>query len=225
MGIFQKVLAFIFCTIFLLFAQSIFAQKKLKSGFVVYEIENVETNVPELKLMKGTKTTLYFNPENQKIDVNLNNENIKIQTFYNNRNDDIIVLYDFVDKHFKVNSNLEDNLTFRPYVKDIKYQRLVTKSIAGYSCYKTEITFEDEKITLWVTDKIKVKSPDFQSIFPGLEGFPLEYIRRGEHIKMTFKATTVNEILPANVFDIPEKYEEISKEEFSKKMGGMKFGF
>jgi GLPGLI family protein len=225
MSVFQKKITVVYFILFLFSTQSVLAQKKLKSGVVVYEITDVETNVPELKLMKGTKTTLFFTPEKQKIDVNLNNETIKIQTFYNSRNGEILVYYDFAGQHFKVNSNYEDNHTIKPYVKNISYQRSETKSIAGYQCHKTVITFENEKLIIWVTDKIKVKNPDFQSIFPGLEGFPLEYVRHGENTKMTFKAQTVTQILPDKIFETSDNYKEMSEKEFNERMGGMKFGF
>lgn len=225
MSVFQKTLVLIFSALFLISTQFAFGQKKIKSGVVVYEITKVETNVPELKLMKGTKKALYFTPEKQKVDISLNNDNIKIQTFYNNRTKDIMVYYDFVGQHFKVSSNNKKNNKSKPLVKKIDYKKLETKLIAGYTCYKADITFEDEKVTLWITDKIKVENPDFQHLFPGLVGFPLEYVRRGENTKMTFKATFISELIPRDIFITSKNYTEISEEEFNKKMGGMKFGY
>lgn len=225
MSFFQKILTGFFCLALLFFTQSVFAQKKLKSGVVVYEITEIETSVPELKLMKGTKTSLYFSPEKQKIDISLNNESIRFQTFYNNRSDDVTVLYNFMGQQFKVNSNNKNSPKAKSSIKKISHEPTITKSIAGYSCHQVELSFEDEKIVLWVTDKIKAKNPDFQNLFPGLEGFPLEYVRRGENTKMTFKATIISEILPAGAFDTPDAYQEISEEEFNERMGGMKFGF
>ena len=225
MNIFQKKLVLVFSVLFLFSTQSIYAQKKLRSGAVIYEITDVSTSVPELKLMKGTKTVLYFTPEKQKVDVSLNNEAIKIQTYYNNKNDEVTMMYDFMGKHFQVNSNYKESKKIKPYVKNISYQKSKTKTIAGYECYKAEITFEDEKVVIWVTDKIKLNSPDFQRLFPGLEGFPLEYVRRGENIKMTFKAKVINEIISNKIFDLPEGYEKISDKDFKERMGGMTFGF
>ena len=225
MSIFQKTLVLVFSTFFILSTQSTFAQKKLRSGVIVYEITDVETSVPELKLMKGTEKTLYFTPEKQKIDVSLNNETINIQSFYNSRTEDVTVYYDFIGQHFKVRSNNKDQPKAKPLVKSISYQKLETKSIVGYQCYKAEITFEDEKVILWVTDKIKINNPDFQDIFPGLEGFPLEYVRRSENTRMVFKATSINELLGEDAFKISKNYVEISEKEFNERMGGMKFGF
>ncbi len=225
MGIFQKILVLFFSTLFIFSTQFAFAQKKLKSGVVVFEITEVKTSIPELKLMKGVQTTLYFSPEKQKIDVNLNNESLKVQTFYNSRTEDITVYYDFIGQHLKVSSNQKNSPIVKPYVNSIKYQKSVTKSIAGYQCYKTEIAFEDEKVILWVTDKIKISNPDLQRLFPGLIGFPLEYVRRSENAKMTFKAKSVVELINTDIFKMPSGYQEMSEKDFDEKMGGMKFGF
>lgn len=225
MGIFQKTLVLVFSTFFIFSTQFAFAQKKLKSGVVVYEITEVKTSIPELKLMKGIKTTFYFSPEEQKIDVNLNNESLKVQTFYNSRTEDIMVYYDFIGQHIKVSSNQKNNPVVKPYVNSIKYQKSITKSIAGYQCYQAEIAFEDEKVTLWVTDRIKISNPDLQRLFPGLIGFPLEYVRRSENAKMTFKAKSISELISNDVFKMPSGYQEMSEKDFDKKMGGMKFGF
>jgi len=192
---------------------------------VVYEITEVETSVPELKLMKGTKKSLYFSPEKQKIDLSLNNETIRLQSFYNNRNDEVVVQYDIMKQKFKVNSNSKNKPVTKPLVKNIDYQRGTTKSIAGYLCYKVELTIEDEKLVLWVTDKIKLKNPDFQNLFPGLSGFPLEYVRLGENTKMTFKAVIISEIIPLDTFETSDEYQVISEKEFNERMGGMNFGF
>lgn len=225
MSVFQKTLVFFFSTFFIFSTQIAFAQKKIKSGFIVYEITDVQTSIPELKLMKGIKKTIYFSPEKQKIDVNLNNETVKIQTFYNSRTEDISVCYDFLGQYFRVNSNNKDNPKVKPFIKKIDYQKSVTKSIAGYLCYKAEITFEDEKLTIWLTDKIKIKNPDFQSLFSNLEGVPLEYTRRSKNAKMTFTAKSISEILPADIFKISKNYTELSEKEFEERMGGMNFGF
>ena len=225
MGIFQKILVLVFSTLFIFSTQFAIAQKKLKSGVVVYEITEVKTSIPELELMKGVVTTIYFTPEKQKIDVNLNNESLKVQTFYNSRTQDVTVYYDFIGQRLKVSSNQKNSSIVKPYVNSIKYQKSVTKSIAGYQCYKTEITFEDEKVVLWVTDRIKISNPDLQRLFPGLTSFPLEYVRRSKNAKMTFKAKYINELIDFDIFETPSGYQEISEKDFEERMGGMKFGF
>jgi GLPGLI family protein len=225
MSVFQKTLSLFFISLFIFSTQFALAQKKLKSGVVIYEIVDVQTSVPELKLMKGINKTLYFSPEKQKIDIILNNETIKVQTIYNSRSEDVTVYYDFINQHFKVRSNIKNNPKVKPFVKNILYQKSETKTIAGYQCYKAEIVFKDEKLIVWLTDKIKINNPDFKTLFPGLEGFPLEYTRRSDNAKMIFRAKSVSELLSEKSFQTSNNYIEISEKEFNERMGGMKFGF
>ncbi len=70
-----------FLTIFILWVSTpSFAQKKIKEGFVKYEITDIDTNQPELAVMKGTKMDIYFTNDQQKMDMKIMGGLVRIQT-------------------------------------------------------------------------------------------------------------------------------------------------
>jgi GLPGLI family protein len=96
------------------------------------------------------------------------------------------------------------------------------KEIAGYQCKKaifTAIKGENKSdYEIFYTDKI---SPEANSQFPGLKGFPLEYTITTQGILVTYRAEKLTEMEIANEMSaIPDGYESMSVEEFMKLMGG-----
>lgn len=103
-----------------------------------------------------------------------------------------------------------------------------TKTIAGYVCKKAEyITkneFDEEETTIvYYNETIGGPELNYVGNFPGLKGFPMEYVVKKEDITVI---TTTAEVKTKKVklkdvdFFIPIDYKEITLEEFMQMIGG-----
>ncbi|NLL27285.1 MAG: hypothetical protein GX259_00655 [Bacteroidales bacterium] len=106
-----------------------------------------------------------------------------------------------------------------------------TKTIAGYVCKKAEYITKnefDEKETTIVYYNETIGGPELNYVgnFPGLIGFPMEYVAKNKDMNMTVTAT-VSEVKTKKVklkdvnFFIPTDYKEITAEEFMQMLGGV----
>ena len=98
-----------------------------------------------------------------------------------------------------------------------------TKEIAGYTCKKVIYTIPDDKVEpvsfeIYYTDAI---SESANTQFPGLKGFPLEYVMETQGMVITYVAKSVTEEKVAkSLSKVPEGYEKMTYEDFVKMMGG-----
>jgi len=95
------------------------------------------------------------------------------------------------------------------------------KEIAGYQCKRATIVFEGEEdpVTIFYTEEI---SKENDSYFKGLKGFPLQYSINKNGFGMTMTAKQViKEKVPDKLFDIPDGYEEMTREQMGKMFGGV----
>jgi hypothetical protein len=103
-----------------------------------------------------------------------------------------------------------------------------SKVIAGYKSYKAEYIVKDEfgdpvTTVVWYSPEINDGKINAAADFPGLKGFPMEYIINQEDASMIFR---VSEVKTSKVkiketdFLIPTDYEEFSEEEFNSLFGG-----
>ena len=102
-----------------------------------------------------------------------------------------------------------------------------TKTIAGYSCKKADLTFKDElgkeqTISLYLTEEIpnsmSYEKRNYQ--FRDLKGMPLEFEVRAENgmkMRMTAKKVSKESVADSN-FDIPAGYKETTMEELRTEM-------
>jgi GLPGLI family protein len=98
-----------------------------------------------------------------------------------------------------------------------------TKTIAGYECKKAIYTLvadneeNSQTVEIYFTDQLPKES---NSQFPGIEGYPLEYIIETQGMTITYKAKSVTEaIVDKNLSKIPDGYQKMTTEEFGKMMG------
>jgi len=209
---------------FLLGSQNVFAQKKLRTGTIIFEITNVKTKVPELKLMQGEETTFSFEPTKQKTSFISESGSIQMQAIYNAENEETTTYYDFSGQKIRVNSSpkkSQNNLV----IKEIRYPKNSIKTIAGYICRKAEVVLEEEVLIFWITDRIKTQMLDIQQFYPELKGFPLEYVKAGDNTQITFMAKSVLDNIPEVEVNQADHYQYLTQKEFSERMGNMKFGF
>lgn len=209
----------------MLFVAPIYAQKKLKEGAITYKVTAVKSDLPELQLMLGTKSVLYFTPTRQKTDYTLPFGGIRMQKIADKDGNKLLTIYDFGEKKYRVIPTVKDDT--EKLKSALRYQSdpEEKKIIGGYSCRLVTVISEIGEARVWMTDKIKLQNPDFQRLFPNLDGFPLEYTVIGDRMKITFSAESVSDRIPADAFSVPADYPEISEKAFSKITGGMTFGF
>ncbi len=213
--------AVVFAVAVLFFLPAGYAQKKLKSGMIEFTVTNVKTDVPELALMEGTRRSFAFSPTEVVTEIEMKSGGVKVQKIVRLKTEGETHLYDLGGQKYAV------EYADKPQVKSdlrvestaIEYVTGSTKTIAGYICRKAIATVNDEKILLWVTDKIKAQMPEVQAVFPDLAGFPLEYTLPAAHAHLTFTAQQVSENVPEKIGLIPTDYEVLSAEEFQKKTG------
>jgi GLPGLI family protein len=96
------------------------------------------------------------------------------------------------------------------------------KEIAGFKCKKAIFTAtkgeNKSDYIIFYSEKI---SPEANSQFPGLKGFPLEYTITTQGVPVTYRAEKLTEMeVVEELKVVPEGYESMSVEEFMQLMGG-----
>ncbi len=106
--------------------------------------------------------------------------------------------------------------------KDIKITE-ETKTIAGYKCKKAIYTVSAENqennqiVEIYYTEDLP---KELNTQFPGLNGYPLEYVIETQGMTITYKAKSVSqEPVDKNLSKIPDGYQKMTTEEFGKMMG------
>jgi GLPGLI family protein len=111
-------------------------------------------------------------------------------------------------------AKVKDSLDLKPEVKLLD----ATKTIAGYTCKKAELTQGENVATVFYTEDIKANNEDFE----GVPGFPLYYttnLPQDEELILIYQATEISKKKPKKkMFAIPSDYEEMSPE-MQKQMG------
>ena len=209
------------------------AQKKIKEGSVIYELTDIESDAPEVQMMKGSRMNLYFNKKNQKFEMSMMGGLMEIVTIMDVDTEESTMLTNIMGNKAMVKMTKEDMEKQKAKVKKPEYEITFDKSdkkeIAGYNCYKATLTSKDgNTLEIYVTDEINTKLEYFKETFPGLDVFPLEFAIDNAGISLVFSAQEFNTKLASDVFDLPstEEYPEMTLEEFEQSMGGMGgFGF
>ncbi|MEM9918590.1 MAG: hypothetical protein AAF990_10865 [Bacteroidota bacterium] len=200
------------------------AQKKITNGFVKYELVDIlgDNLPPQASMMKGSKMDVYFSGEKQQVFMSFMGGMMQMKVIKTGKDDPGILLTDMMGKKVKVKQEKESSIENK--VKDLKVEvaKGEDKTIAGYKCKKANLmTPKGEKIEIYFTDKIKPAGSYFDKIFPGLDGFPMEYRIVNQGITMVYSALEVGDKVADGTFDVPEGYVEKTAEEFEKEMGGL----
>lgn len=94
-----------------------------------------------------------------------------------------------------------------------------TKKIAGYSTTSSKVTYKSgDEVDIFYTSDLIPQNETFNTMFPGLNGIPLEYVTISSGANsMKFVASLVEiKVLDNSVFNIPADYKIISKAELEK---------
>lgn len=95
-----------------------------------------------------------------------------------------------------------------------------TKEIAGYHCKKANITTSgDETFSVFYTEDINIKTPNWATPYHEINGVLLEYQMEKYDLCMRFTATNVTTIeVEDELFESFNDYEEISEQEMDEKL-------
>lgn len=145
---------------------------------------------------------------------------INIKVISNTQTKKTMMLMDMMGKKIMIEDEMDSDEVKKSEFEVIKKSE--TKTIAGYKCSKAILKDKDgNEVTYWYTKSLPgYKGKSIPNV--NLEGFPMEFEIKQETMSMKMTVTTVNKKTVSNsVFDIPEGYEKMTKEEMRKMMGGM----
>lgn len=94
-----------------------------------------------------------------------------------------------------------------------------TKTIAGFKCVGNTVKYlNSESADFYFTADLLAPSENFNSMFPGLKGLPLEYeIKSNNTMTFRFVATLVdNMAIDSKIFNIPPDYKIVTRTELEK---------
>ncbi|MFH1319100.1 MAG: hypothetical protein ABII90_00390 [Bacteroidota bacterium] len=101
-----------------------------------------------------------------------------------------------------------------------------TKVIAGYKCKKAIVTFKDkikDEFSIYYTNEIDIKNPNWSSPFHEIDGVLLEYQLRKYNFEMRLTAKEVKQSkIDSSDFDIPSDYKMITQDEMDEIFEGFK---
>jgi hypothetical protein len=93
------------------------------------------------------------------------------------------------------------------------------KKIAGYSSVASKVQYTNqEEATFYYTADLLPPNETFNTMFPGLQGIPLEYeVKSGATSNIKFIATVLEiKSIDTKVFDIPTGYKIVTQDELEK---------
>lgn len=208
------------------------AQKKIKTGFVKFEMNLDEENTDDsaLGMMAGTTLDFYFSDEAQRMDMIMMSGMMKIQTIIPIKDPSKgAVFMDMMGQKIQLTELAEDDLSKNnnfmnlANAQEIVYDKKDKKNILGYSCYKANIKNNDgSEIAYYITEKIKAPFTLRAKKENRLKGYPLEIITPDNAgASIIFTATEVSKKLEKDTFTFPEGYTKMNMEEFEKQMGDL----
>jgi len=212
------------------FTGKTFAQKsdKLFKGVITFEISFPDNNFDAATLAQLPKLmtmTVGETKSKTELDAGMFSQN----TISDAEAKTSVTLMDVMGQKImikKTKEEIEQEIAKSPAPKIITSTE--TKEIAGYTCKKAEITTTDPDqgdkeitFTVYYSDQLGNDKLNFEGLFRGLNGLPLEYNIDANSMKMKFTATEVKKQKVSDKdFAIPDGYKEVTKEELQNMFGG-----
>jgi GLPGLI family protein len=205
------------------------AQKKGSfEGKVVYELNFDNAGLPPeaLQMLKGAEAITFIKEDKRRVDISMPMQSTS--SIMDNKSKQIVTLMDIMGQKYLIRTTEADIKKEEEKAPEttIKYVD-GTKTIAGYTCKKAEVTQKskdgkEEVSTVYYTEEIP--AAEMKSAYKGLKGFPMEYTVKQGGVQMKFICKSANkEKVEDSKFEIPkEGYTETTMEDFQKEM--MKLG-
>jgi GLPGLI family protein len=145
---------------------------------------------------------------------------VNIKIISNTKTKKTVMLMDMMGKKIMMEDDMDSDEIKKSEFEVIKKSE--TKTIAGYKCNKAILKGKDgNEVVYWYTKSLPgYKGKSMPNI--DIKGFPMEFEIKQEAMSMKMTVTTVDKKAVSNsVFDIPEGYEKMTKEDMQKMMKGM----
>ncbi len=191
-------------------------EKYITQGIIEYDAMAVDQNNPMAGLAP-TKMTFRFKEDRFSAEMTAGMGMFTTTFISNAENKTLTQLVKLLNKKFTLTLDsieLKKENDALPIMKIEKSQE--TKMIAGYKCFKATISFPDDihpSYTVYYTNDIKLKTPNWNSPYSKIEGVLMEYQvdRYGMEMKFTAKKVSKEEI-EEETFEIPEGYKPVTIE-------------
>lgn len=193
----------------------------ITSGVVKYKMTS---DNEQMAMMGDIVVTNYYEKENVAVQVDMMGGMVltKIYKILNNPSATKMTM-DAMGNKYEI-TGLDDNAAKGVDMADLEniatvtFDKGVTKEIAGYKCYKANVTYNDDKTgEFYITDDIKMTTSTNES---KLKGFPLEMTIVTPEATLNLVAIEISKEIPKDSFIVPAGFEKVTMEEFKEKMGG-----
>ena len=193
----------------------------ITSGVVKYKMTS---DNEQMAMMGDIVVTNYYEKENVAVQVDMMGGMVltKIYKILNNPSATKMTM-DAMGNKYEI-TGLDDNAAKGVDMADLEnivtvtFDKAITKEIAGYKCYKANVTYNDDKTgEFYITDDIKMTTSTNES---KLKGFPLEMTIVTPETTLNLVATEISKEIPKDSFIVPAGFEKVTMEEFKEKMGG-----
>jgi len=213
---------FIIFSLFFLFSTNLISCESKKNFEGKIEFDILYDLAPELESQRGmlaTSMTYYIGNKFTRL---TQQSSIGEQsTIFLTKSKQTISLINLNDQKFAVTQEIEED------AKDYKVEVLKeTKMIAGFKCKKAIVYLPgkngqpDVPTEVFYTDAI---SAEYNSQFPGVKGFVLEYKINAQGMVITYTAKTATpDPVDVSLSEIPNGYTKMTVSEFMMMMGGGK---
>ena len=204
------------------FAKFSFAQKAEKAfeGQISYTIEYLGEMDPATKAQAPTAIDMYF--KGSKARMEQSTAMGKAIVISDNQTMEQIVLLDMLGNKWAIKSTKEE--TEKVLAESPKATVTITeetKTIAGVTCKKAEVTVDEKTETFWFTNEVKVDKPNWNMPWSEINGVLMEYVQAQGDISMKIVAKEIKKSkLKDIIFTATSDYQMMTSEEFRSMFGG-----
>ena len=214
---------FVLTLVFALFCVKFVSAQKGAKGFegqISYSIEYLGEMDPATKAQAPTELIMYF--KGTKARMEQTTAMGKAIVISDNTTMEQLVLLDMLGNKWAIKSTKEE--TEKALSETPKATVKVTeetKTIAGMSCKKAEVTQDGKTEAFWFTNDIVVDKPNWNMPWSEITGVLMEYVQAQGEIQMKVTAKEVSKSkLKDNLFTAPSEYQMMTSEEFKSMFGG-----
>lgn len=212
----KKTALFIIIVLFFFSCDSSFFSGKLKEGVIIYDLEYLEdeNDKPIIDLLPSEMTIQFKKGYSLQVVEGWMGIFRIAGIRHIKENSKTALLKIMADKYIYTVEGSGEAFGFNPMKgKKITYKK-ETKLIAGYTCKKATVTWNNKIFDVFYTNEIKINDPNWNNPYPEIDGILLEYQIDMFGIRTQITAKTVEEKdVEVEVFDIPADYKKVSKKE------------
>jgi hypothetical protein len=197
-------------------------QRKVTEGRVVYSIDYPD-HKDNFFLYSILPKEMELNFKDNKMESRIQKANLKNVLLVDCNKKHVGAYFEYGDDAFHVALNPKDVNNMVADQKKYKIRFTNEESMmAGFHVKKalaTAVKDPSDKITLWYTEEISLKNPNWYNPFKEVPGFLLAYSIDRFGIRMVFKAKNFEEVeIAESQFDLAEKGLNIPYIEYNKRM-------